>query len=74
MTAMVVVKRCTNANADGAQARAEFLSDLSLIAGLPHHNPLSGVRRAPATFASSLAARQLIEYRLAGRAAVSSAG
>uniref|UniRef100_A0ACD5ZMD8 Uncharacterized protein n=1 Tax=Avena sativa TaxID=4498 RepID=A0ACD5ZMD8_AVESA len=38
--AMVAVKRCTNANADGAQARAEFLSELSIIAGLRHRNLL----------------------------------
>jgi hypothetical protein len=28
---MVVVKSCTDANADGAQAWAEFLSELSII-------------------------------------------
>nr|BAJ99781.1 predicted protein [Hordeum vulgare subsp. vulgare] len=38
--AMVAVKRCTNASADGAQARAEFLSELSIIAGLRHRNLL----------------------------------
>ena len=38
--AMVAVKRCTNANADGAQARSEFLSELSIIAGLRHRNLL----------------------------------
>ncbi|BAF16432.1 Os05g0125200 [Oryza sativa Japonica Group] len=38
--AMVAVKRCTNASADGAQARSEFLSELSIIAGLRHRNLL----------------------------------
>lgn len=38
--AMVAVKRCTNASAGGAQARAEFLSELSIIAGLRHRNLL----------------------------------
>ncbi|KAF0923052.1 hypothetical protein E2562_003286 [Oryza meyeriana var. granulata] len=38
--AMVAVKRCTNTSADGAQARSEFLSELSIIAGLRHRNLL----------------------------------
>ncbi|KAG8067021.1 hypothetical protein GUJ93_ZPchr0005g15887 [Zizania palustris] len=38
--AMVAVKRCTNASADGTQARSEFLSELSIIAGLRHRNLL----------------------------------
>ncbi|CAM0958086.1 unnamed protein product [Alopecurus aequalis] len=38
--AMVAVKRCTNANADGEQARSEFLGELSIIAGLRHRNLL----------------------------------
>ncbi|KAL6624869.1 hypothetical protein ACP70R_032190 [Stipagrostis hirtigluma subsp. patula] len=40
--AMVAVKRCTNANAsgNGEQARSEFLSELSIIAGLRHRNLL----------------------------------
>ncbi|KAG8084494.1 hypothetical protein GUJ93_ZPchr0010g7779 [Zizania palustris] len=38
--AMVAVKRCTNASADGAKARSEFLSELSIIAGLRHRNLL----------------------------------
>ncbi|XP_062230676.1 L-type lectin-domain containing receptor kinase VIII.2-like [Phragmites australis] len=40
--AMVAVKRCTNANANanGEQARSEFQSELSIIAGLRHRNLL----------------------------------
>ncbi|CAL5097186.1 unnamed protein product [Urochloa decumbens] len=42
--AMVAVKRCTNGNASGNgggdQARSEFLSELSIIAGLRHRNLL----------------------------------
>ncbi|KAG2616138.1 L-type lectin-domain containing receptor kinase VIII.2-like [Panicum virgatum] len=40
--AMVAVKRCTkaNANANGERARSEFLSELSIIAGLRHRNLL----------------------------------
>ncbi|KAF8758193.1 hypothetical protein HU200_010630 [Digitaria exilis] len=40
--AMVAVKRCTKANAtaDAEQARSEFLSELSIIAGLRHRNLL----------------------------------
>lgn len=40
--AMVAVKRCTNASAsaNGEQARSEFLSELSIIAGLRHRNLL----------------------------------
>ncbi|RLN29511.1 hypothetical protein C2845_PM05G11140 [Panicum miliaceum] len=40
--AMVAVKRCTkaNANTNGEQARSEFLSELSIIAGLRHRNLL----------------------------------
>ncbi|XP_062179257.1 L-type lectin-domain containing receptor kinase VIII.2-like [Phragmites australis] len=40
--AMVAVKRYTNANANanGEQARSEFLSELSIIAGLRHRNLL----------------------------------
>ncbi|KAL5203406.1 hypothetical protein ABZP36_014358 [Zizania latifolia] len=38
--AMVAVKRCTNASADGTRARSEFLSELSIIAGLRHRNLL----------------------------------
>ncbi|CAN6336176.1 unnamed protein product [Urochloa humidicola] len=37
--AMVAVKRCTNAG-NGEQARSEFLSELSIIAGLRHRNLL----------------------------------
>jgi serine/threonine protein kinase len=38
--AMVAVKRCTSAAANGEQARSEFLSELSIIAGLRHRNLL----------------------------------
>lgn len=38
--AMVAVKRCTNAHASSDQARSEFLSELSIIAGLRHRNLL----------------------------------
>ncbi|TVU18100.1 hypothetical protein EJB05_34170, partial [Eragrostis curvula] len=40
--AMVAVKRCTNntTNGGGDQARSEFLSELSIIAGLRHRNLL----------------------------------
>ncbi|XP_072996041.1 L-type lectin-domain containing receptor kinase VIII.1-like [Typha latifolia] len=42
--AMVAVKRCIQNSGDMAQGRAEFLSELSIIAGLRHRNllPLQG--------------------------------
>ncbi|MQL82601.1 hypothetical protein Taro_015084 [Colocasia esculenta] len=36
--AMVAVKRCINGRSDGGQGKAEFLSELSIIAGLRHRN------------------------------------